>query len=67
MDEEKFVRNQKKDLTNPDKADMIWAKVKEKIATMDGKVVWNCQIIALEGQIVEIRYRPSEIEECIRA
>lgn len=62
-----MIKNQRIILTKSDEADKIWSKVKEKVATMSGKVVWNCQIIALEGQIVEIRYRPSEIEECIRA
>ena len=67
MDGDNLIKNQRIILTKSDEADKIWSKVKEKVATMSGKVVWNCQIIALEGQIVEIRYRPSEIEECIRA
>jgi len=66
MDGKNFVRQGRNNLTNSDKSDIIWAKLKEKAGTM-GFGTLNCVVRVCDKQIVEIRYRPSEIEECIRA
>jgi hypothetical protein len=66
MDGEKLVNHQKKDLTSSDKSDIIWAKLKTKASNM-GFGTLNCVMRICDGQVVEVRYRPSEIEECLRA
>ena len=66
MDGEKSVRQGKKDLTSSDKADMIWSKLKIKASNM-GFGTLNCVVKVCDRQIVEIRCRPGEIEECLRA
>jgi hypothetical protein len=66
MDGENFVIHTKKDLTSSDKSDIIWGKLKEKASNM-GFGTLNCVVRVCDRQIVEIRYRPSEIEECLRA
>ena len=66
MDVENLSNLPKIGLTNSDKADKIWCKLKEKAHSM-GYGTLSCVVIVRENQIVEIRLRPSEIEECIRA
>lgn len=66
MDAEKFRATIRKDLTKSDEADMIWSKLKDKAANM-GFGTLQLTAIVRDKNIVEIRYRPSEIEECIRA